>query len=250
MKEVHLITQGKGGVGKSLVASFLAQYLIANHQDSSVYCFDTDPVNPTFSRYKALDVSVVNILNNSNNIDSRHFDGLIEKLIEAEGIGVVDNGAATFVPLMSYMAENSVDPLLADSGVALFIHSVIAGGQAQKDCLEGLFKTVKGIRANVVVWLNHHFGQVEESGKSFSELKIFKDNQDKIIKAVELHARNPDTFGKDIQKMTSLHLTFDEVNAHSGFSLMPRQRLYQLKNDIWGQLAQDELFNRRECEAS
>ncbi len=136
MKEVHLITQGKGGVGKSLVASFLAQYLTSSTQNTPVHCFDTDPVNPTFSRYKALNVSVVNILNSNNNIDSRNFDGLIEQLVEDEGIAVVDNGAATFVPLMSYMAENSVDALLAENGVTLYIHSVIAGGQAQKDCLE------------------------------------------------------------------------------------------------------------------
>ncbi|WP_434779056.1 conjugal transfer protein TraL [Neisseria sp. Ec49-e6-T10] len=244
MKEVHLITQGKGGVGKSLVASFIAQYLRATNQDTPVHCFDTDPVNPTFSRYKALDVSVVNILNNNNNIDSRNFDGLIEQLVEAEGIAVVDNGAATFVPLMSYMAENSVDALLADSEVELYIHSVIAGGQAQKDCLDGLFKTVKGIQAHVVVWLNHHFGQIEESGKSFSEFKFVKDHRDKIIKTVELHPRNPDTFGKDIQKMTSLNLTFDEIANHPDFTMMPRQRLKQVRNDIWGQLGQDELFSR------
>ncbi|WP_434779294.1 conjugal transfer protein TraL [Neisseria sp. Ec49-e6-T10] len=244
MKEVHLITQGKGGVGKSLVASFIAQYLRATNQDSSVHCFDTDPVNPTFSRYKALDVSVVNILNNNNNIDSRNFDGLIEQLVETDGIAVVDNGAATFVPLMSYMAENSVDALLADSGVELYIHSVIAGGQAQKDCLDGLFKTVKSVQAHVVVWLNHHFGQIEESGKSFSEFKFVKDHRDKIIKTVELYPRNPDTFGKDIHKMTTLNLTFDEIAKHPDFTMMPRQRLKQVRNDIWGQLAQDELFSR------
>lgn len=244
MKEVHLISQGKGGVGKSLVASFLAQNLTDTNPDTPIHCFDTDPVNPTFSRYKALDVSIVNILNGNNTIDSRNFDGLMEQLVEAEGIAIVDNGAATFIPLMSYMAENSVDMLLAENGVELYIHSVIAGGQAQKDCLDGLFKTVKGIKANVVVWLNHHFGQIEESGKSFSEFKFVKDHRDKIIKTVELHSRNPDTFGKDIQKMTLLNLTFDEVVSHPDFTMMPRQRLKQVKNDIWEQLAQDELFSR------
>ena len=49
MKEVHLISQGKGGVGKSLVASFLAQNLTDTNPDTPIHCFDTDPVNPTFS---------------------------------------------------------------------------------------------------------------------------------------------------------------------------------------------------------
>lgn len=243
MKEVHLIAQGKGGVGKSLVASFFAQYLIASDQDE-IHCFDTDPVNPTFSRYKALNVSTVPLLNASNNINSRNFDGLIEKLIELEGIGVVDNGAATFVPLMSYIAENDIDNLLAENGIKLYIHSVIAGGQAQKDCLEGLNKILNGINAKVVVWLNHHFGEVTELGKQFTDLSLYKKNQDKIVKIVELYPLNPDTAGHDIQMVTSLNLTFEEVDSHHEFTLIPRQRLHRIKRSIWEQLAQDELFNQ------
>jgi MinD superfamily P-loop ATPase len=49
---VHLLLQGKGGVGKSLIASLLAQF----YKDRSVHaiCVDTDPVCPTFSQYNAL----------------------------------------------------------------------------------------------------------------------------------------------------------------------------------------------------
>ena len=55
MKEVHFIAQGKGGVGKSTIASFLGDYLKAKASGVKLHCFDTDPVNPTFSRYSALD---------------------------------------------------------------------------------------------------------------------------------------------------------------------------------------------------
>jgi adenylylsulfate kinase-like enzyme len=40
---IHLILQGKGGVGKSIVASWLAEFLIGRGQP--VRCFDGDPVN-------------------------------------------------------------------------------------------------------------------------------------------------------------------------------------------------------------
>jgi Mrp family chromosome partitioning ATPase len=46
---IHLTLQGKGGVGKSLVASILAQYF--RHRGAEIHCLDTDPVNQTFSRY-------------------------------------------------------------------------------------------------------------------------------------------------------------------------------------------------------
>jgi CO dehydrogenase nickel-insertion accessory protein CooC1 len=44
--------QGKGGVGKSLVAAILSQYLASRGQD--VHGIDTDPVNHTLSEYRDL----------------------------------------------------------------------------------------------------------------------------------------------------------------------------------------------------
>ena len=48
---IHFTLQGKGGVGKSLVASILAQYFL--HRGANIRCLDTDPVNRTFSQYEA-----------------------------------------------------------------------------------------------------------------------------------------------------------------------------------------------------
>jgi adenylylsulfate kinase-like enzyme len=58
---VHLSLQGKGGVGKSFIASVLAQYL--RHKGRQVHCVDTDPVNQTFSQYSALQVCHLKLLN-------------------------------------------------------------------------------------------------------------------------------------------------------------------------------------------
>jgi Mrp family chromosome partitioning ATPase len=65
---IHMSLQGKGGVGKSLIASILAQYL--KHQNRSVECIDTDPVNRTFSQYRAVNASRLELLRNGN-IDPR-----------------------------------------------------------------------------------------------------------------------------------------------------------------------------------
>jgi hypothetical protein len=49
---IHLSLQGKRGVAKSLVASILAQYLIA--RERPLRCVDTDPINKTLLQYKCL----------------------------------------------------------------------------------------------------------------------------------------------------------------------------------------------------
>lgn len=172
-----------------------------------------------------------------NTIDTRKFDGLIEKLIEQDGVAVVDNGAATFVPLMSYIAENHVDELLKESGVRLVIHVPVMGGQTLEDCAVGLAQTAKSIDAEIVVWLNEHNGAIRlADGKDFIDLPVYKNNKAKIIGIVYIPRRNPDTFGKDMQTMTAANLTFAEADASPDFGIMTRQRLRTVKRELFAQL--------------
>lgn len=131
---IHLSLQGKGGVGKSLVASILAQYLIA--RERSLRCVDTDPINKTLSQYKRLPTETLKLLRQGG-IDQRAFDLLMETLLTSDGIFVIDNGAATFIPLWNYILENNVHDLLRDAGKKLYVHTVITGGQALADTLNG-----------------------------------------------------------------------------------------------------------------
>ena len=50
MAKIHMILQGKGGVGKSFISSILAQHRIAKGKNP--LCIDTDPVNATFLRFQ------------------------------------------------------------------------------------------------------------------------------------------------------------------------------------------------------
>ena len=86
MSAIHLVLQGKGGVGKSLVAALLAQYL-AQDKAAALLCADTDPVNDTFARYGAFGAQRVKILNADKNIDARAFDGLIETVRDVAAVG-------------------------------------------------------------------------------------------------------------------------------------------------------------------
>ena len=75
MAKIHMVLQGKGGVGKSMIAAMLAQYKAGKGQ--SPLCIDTDPVNATFEGYKALGVRRLNIMD-GDEINTRNFDALVE----------------------------------------------------------------------------------------------------------------------------------------------------------------------------
>jgi hypothetical protein len=236
---VHFILQGKGGVGKSFVASILTQYF--QEKGQNVFCADTDPVNDTFSRYAAFKVKTIKILNGDNNIDPRVFDSLVEQIVAHDGPCVIDNGASTFVPLSSYMKENDLVNLLIDSGKKVYIHSVITGGQAMQDTLAGLAATINNQAAPIVIWENEFFGEVKQGDKVLSDFKVVEGNPDRISGVVTIHKRNSDTFGTDIEMMVKAKLTFDEALQSKDFGLMPKQRLKTVKKSIFDQLDAVEL---------
>ena len=51
MPHIHYILQGKGGVGKSLIAALMMQYQEDNGMPA--IAVDTDPVNASFTAYNA-----------------------------------------------------------------------------------------------------------------------------------------------------------------------------------------------------
>ena len=235
MQEVHFVMQGKGGVGKTFVASLLAQYL--RKKSDSVHCFDTDPQNPIFTQYASLNAKHINILNSDDSLNTRPFDDLVEELIFEDGIGVVDNGSATFSPLMNYMAENQVTDAFAEENVQLVFHVPLDGGQALPECVKGLGKILeKNPNSCVVVWLNEHNGLIELKGKSFTEFNVYQKHEQQILGIVKIEALAADTYGKDITAMTEANLTFDEIKLSPDFRYAEKRRLNMLKESIFNQL--------------
>lgn len=231
---IHLSLQGKGGVGKSLVASLLAQYFTCRNH--SVRCLDTDPVNQTLSQYKGLQVEHIKLLREGG-IDQRGFDGLMETVLTEDGVFVVDNGASTFIPLWNYILENNVIGLLRDSGKQLYVHTVVTGGQALADTLKGFKSLAESTEdRNIIVWVNEYFGRVERDGKQFGDMAVYRDNEAKVFGAIAIPKRNQDTFGRDVEEMIARKLTFDEAIRSGDFTIMTRQRLRVVQREIFEQL--------------
>ena len=236
MAHIHMVLQGKGGVGKSMIASFIAQYTLSKGR--SPLCIDTDPVNASLTAYKSLQVHHLQILK-EDEIDPRSFDQLVELIAQAKEDVVIDNGASSFVPLSAYLITNHVPALLHDMGHQLVVHTVITGGQALLDTLHGLTQLVKQFPADVlfVVWLNPYWGPIELDGKSFEEMKAYLEHKDRVSAILRLPDLKRETFGRDLSDMLQAHLTFDEAIALSSITIMARQRLAIIKKQLFEQFA-------------
>lgn len=231
---IHLSLQGKGGVGKTLVASILAQYF--RHAGRDLKCIDTDPVNQTLSQYKALGAQHLDLMDEGQ-VDPRRFDRLMERILTEDSVFVVDNGASTFIPLWNYLLENHVTEVLRGARKRLYVHTVITGGQALFDTLKG-FKSIADSTSerNLVVWINEYFGRVEYGGKQFEDMQAYQTCKHKVHGSVQITKRNQDTFGRDVHDVITSKLTFEEAICDGAFSLMAKQRLKVVQRDLFEQI--------------
>lgn len=218
---IHIVMMSKGGVGKSLVAILLAQYLKARGR--APYCIDTDPVSGTFHSYRELEAEHIDVMADDMSIDLSRFDPVIERLIEHPGDCVVDTGPSTFFPLLGYLARNDVFALLKSYGKRVIIHAPIVGGQGMDATIRGLCALLQ-FRTSIIVWENDYFGPVEKDGRRFEKSEIFRSAGGQIIGVAKLFQRDPDTRGKDISLMTTRRLTFATMMELPEILLIQRRR--------------------------
>lgn len=235
MSKIHMVLQGKGGVGKSMIAAAIAQHKMSKGQ--SPLCIDTDPVNATFEGYKALKVRRLNIME-GDEINTRSFDVLVELIATAENDVIIDNGASSFVPLSHYLISNQVPALLQDMGHTLVVHTVITGGQALLDTVSGFAQLVSQFPAEClfVVWLNPYWGAIEHEGKGFEQMKAYTANKGRVSAIIKIPTLKEETYGRDFAEMLQERMTFDEALAMESLTIMTRQRLKIVRTQLYGQM--------------
>ena len=235
MSKIHILLQGKGGVGKSFAAATLAQYKASSGK--KLLCIDTDPVNATFCGYQGLDVQQLQIIEDDE-INPRSFDILIDMMASSTNDVIIDNGASAFVPLSHYLVSNQVPALLTKMGHELVVHTVITGGQALLDTVSGFAQLASQFpsEALFVVWLNPYWGKIALDGKGFEQMKAYNNNKARVSAIVRIPTLKEETYGRDLADMLQKRLTFDEALAMESLTIMTRQRLTIVKRMLFDQL--------------
>ena len=198
---------------------------------------DTDPVNATFLGFKKLNVKKLDLME-GDEIDPRKFDNLVELISKSKSDVVIDNGASTFVALSHYLISNHIPALLKEMGHELIVHTVITGGQALSDTLNGLDLMIKQFSSDItfVVWLNPFWGKIESNGKSFESMKVYLDNKSRVSAIIKIPDYKAETFGRDLSEMLQAKLTFDDAIDKPELTIMMRQRLKIVKSQLFEQL--------------
>ena len=131
MATIHFIGGEKGGVGKSLVARLLAQYLIDQH--IPFLGFDSDRSHGALLRFYAAYASPV-VIDRYESLDK-----VVEAATEdAQRRILVDLAAQTHQPLVKWMEESGMLALARDFGISVRYWHVMDSGKDSVDLLKRL----------------------------------------------------------------------------------------------------------------
>lgn len=230
---VHWVLQKKGGIGKTLVALILSQYIRSTGKPVEVV--DTDPSNATLFAYKALNAQRLDLMEGTVLNESK-FDALIMRIVTEDTNFVIDNGASSYLQLNNYMIENFVIDMIAEHGKQVVVHVVVAGGSHFIETLSAFRDLAENLpeQAKIVVWVNKHLGPIQ--GVPFEETNVYLKYKDRVAYVIDMPALNKATYGADMERMLTAKLTFDEIKMCPEFDLMKKARLSRVKQDFYNQL--------------
>lgn len=232
-KNVHIVCQGKGGVGKTFVCWLLAQFLLERNGSDQVLCADTDPVNKSFAAFHGLKVHTIDLFGEDHrNVEPGDFEKLFEFIQLSDKTDlVIDTGASNFVPFQTFLSMDRADQMLADTNCNLILHVPICGGENRQECVSRLEILINDVpNARFVVWINNFPTIVYPKRKSvdskapekFEETETFQMYTNKIFGIVDLPLLPQDSTGRTLKILTNAHLTFDEfIKLGDGSGAIP-----------------------------
>jgi hypothetical protein len=226
MADIHLIGGEKGGVGKSLVARVLAQYLI--DKQLPFLGFDTDRSHGALMRFYSGFASPV-LVNRYEALDA---------IVEAAAAQpdrriLVDLAAQTHEPLAKWIEESGVLDLAEEAGLAFYYWHVMDTGKDSVDLLAKLLDRF-GNQLHYVLVLNQlrgdDFSILQESGAKERALALGA----RLVSIKRLHDGAMQKIDASSSSFWAAKNPADK--ASSGLGMMDRQRV-----KVWLRAAYQEL---------
>ncbi|MEO7057500.1 MAG: mobilization protein [Caldimonas sp.] len=222
---IHFIGGEKGGVGKSLMARVLAQYLI--DREEPFLGFDTDRSHGALMRFYPSYASPVAI----DRVES--LDAIVEAAVDQPGRRIlVDLAAQTHDSLAGWMEDAGVIDLADELGMKLFYWHVMDTGKDSVDLLRRLLDRF-GSGLSYVLVRNQvrggDFAGLEQSGEQARAIALGAH----VVSMKKLNEHV-------IQKIDAASSTFWKAKSSEkdpgGLGLMDRQRVKMWLRDLYREI--------------
>ena len=199
MAKTLTVVTGKGGVGKSTVARFLAHR--AKERKAPLALFDADPSNYSLSRYYKDATSI------SSASENGQIKFLTDKVWPATGQGdvLVDLGAGRDTIFAQWAQRSNLVPLAEGEGVKVSVLGVLGTEVEGLSSLAGVFQVTQGARHTIV--LNHKNGEDDDDFSDVMDHALFK----KLAGSGAAVVRTPPMFGNALKKLQTEGIAFESA---------------------------------------
>ncbi len=226
LANIHFVGGEKGGVGKSLMARVLAQYMI--DRNIPFLGFDTDRSHGALMRFYSGYASPV-VVDRYEALDS-----IVEAAVELpERRVLVDLAAQTHEPLVKWMDDSGVLGLADEVGLPLYYWHVMDSGKDSVDLLRKLLDRF-GTGLKYVLVRNqvrgNDFDALEQSGEQARALQL----GGKVITVKRLHDSVINKVDAGSSSFWKAQGSSDREPATLG--LMDRQRLKMWMRDVYREI--------------
>ena len=226
MAHIHFIGGEKGGVGKSLTARVLAQYMI--DREIPFLGFDTDRSHGALMRFYSGYASPV--------VMDRYeaLDVIVEAAAEQpERRILVDLAAQTHEPLVRWMDEVGVINMADEMGMTIHYWHVMDSGKDSVDLLEKLLDRF-GTGLKYVLVRNqvrgNDFNTLEQSGQQARALELGA----KIVSIKKLNEAVMNKIDAGSSSFWKAKTSHDSTDG--GLGLMDRQRVKMWLRDVYREI--------------
>jgi hypothetical protein len=231
--DVHLVLAPKGGVGKSFIASLLAQFSIDRGQKMRV--LDLDQSNATVAGFKALGGQPIDLLSDGG-FDTDKMDAVMDILVGEPGPFIMDVGASVFQDTWRYFTKYDISRGLEEQNRRLVYHVVLCGGTETVHGLSGFDAIAEASHGRqMVVWVNPFRGPVELDGTDFLSMSVYRKHESKVLAVVILPVTDRATMN-DLSAIGKLNLVLDEAKGEPSIFFPSKQRLRVYRNEVFKQI--------------
>lgn len=215
MSTIHFVGGEKGGVGKSVVARLLAQYMI----DRAVPFtgFDTDRTHGALLRFYGAFASAAAVR------EYEGLDAILETAVASPDKNIlVDLAAQTHEPLADWIDNSGVLDLAAEAGITLRYWNVLDSGKDSAELLEKLLDHY-GARLNYVLVQNQVRG---EAFPALNASKVVDRALDLGASVITIKRLHPPTMLKiDTHSLSFWAARTRDSGNEDSLGLLDRQRV-------------------------
>lgn len=252
MAIVHMVLGSKGGIGKTLIASSLAQYINTLRPERPAICFDADPSNAALTSVKALNATFLEGVFVRGEVMKEGFDPFIDHICQKtaapDDFYVLDTGSNVYAPMVAFLKDTKIFELLAENGHHTALHIPISGGDEYETtlkCFDDLCGEFAASPVKIVPWINEYHGTAKSpSGVPFEKSDVAQKHAKTIATIIAIPTWPPE-IRRVVSELFKSKETFAQGAEKHENQILVRQRILVAQREMF-----DTITNSGICEPS